>query len=153
MPLDRQRCRQSIMLVDSENEVVAKLASRLRTSGVRVIRVGTAAAAMREYMQRPADLLLVNVALPDQSGWLFVAKLRLTHSNASVFLCRAGAIRGDAKRAASIGAIGFLNLTEDDTRLALRLVRTSYNDRRDPSVAEVQLPISLGRSTGPCCRE
>jgi CheY-like chemotaxis protein len=131
MPIDHRLCSmRSVILVDSNSRAIVQLSNRLRAAGVRVVCVQTAASAMREYVQHPADILLVNVDLPDNSGWLFVAKLRLTHPNAFVVLCRTRELSGDARQAAHIGADGFLSLSEDDHGLAVRLASLFDEHRR-----------------------
>ena len=78
-------CR-SVLLVEPRDEIFARLAGELEGRGLCVFRATSAAGASRSYARRPVDLLLVPPALPDESGWLFLSKLRLTDPAAKVWV-------------------------------------------------------------------
>lgn len=74
------------LLVEHRCEVFARLAADLKAKGVRVERASSAAEALRRYARYPTDLLLTNVDLPDQSGWLLSGKLRVAHPAVRIWL-------------------------------------------------------------------
>jgi DNA-binding response OmpR family regulator len=75
-----------MLVAEHRDEVFARLAADLRAAGARVERAVSAAEATRRYARRPADLLLCNVDLPDQSSWLLTAKLRLSCPDVRVWV-------------------------------------------------------------------
>ena len=82
---------RSVLLVEPRDEVFARLARDLQGRGLRVFRATSAAGASRFYARHRVGLLLVPPTLPDESGWLFLSKLRLTASAANVWVYTAHA--------------------------------------------------------------
>jgi hypothetical protein len=70
--------------------------------------------ALRQYLRNAQGALVINVDLPDYSGWLLVAKLRLTHPSVPVWLYGARPTPHDVKQARFVGANSFLPVGSDD---------------------------------------
>ncbi len=58
----------------------------LAEAGMRVVRAKSAIAALKLYARYAPSLVLANVDLPDQSGWLLTAKLRFVDPDVPVWL-------------------------------------------------------------------
>jgi len=77
---------RTILLVEPRDEVFARLASDLAAAGIRAARATGATEAIRRYVHRPTDLLLVHADQPGESAWLLAAKLHLTHPRARIWV-------------------------------------------------------------------
>lgn len=78
--------RVRILLVEQRDEVFARLAADAAEEGFRVVRATTAHEAVEHYAQHPFTLVVANLDLPDQSGWLLAAKLHFVDLTAAVWL-------------------------------------------------------------------
>jgi DNA-binding NtrC family response regulator len=76
----------TVLLVEHRDEVFARLAADLVALGVRVERAGNGAEVSRTYGRGNVDLLMINAALPDVSGWLLSRKLRLIDPEVAIWL-------------------------------------------------------------------
>jgi len=76
----------TILLVEHRDEVFARLATDIAEFGIRVIRAKSATGAQKLYDTHKPTLLVGNVDLPGQSGWLMAAKLRLFDRRIRVWL-------------------------------------------------------------------
>jgi len=74
------------LLVEHRDEVFARLATDLAEAGMRVVRAKSAIGALKLYARYAPSLVLANVDLPDQSGWLLTAKLRFVDPDVPVWL-------------------------------------------------------------------
>lgn len=81
---------QQLLVVEHRDEVFERLAAELAAVGLRVVRAASTAGAVRRYVRKPTDLLLINGDQRGESCWLSAAKLHLTHPKARiwVYLCQ-----------------------------------------------------------------
>ncbi len=77
---------RAVLLVEYRDEVFARLECDLAAMGVWVERASNAAEASQRFAHCPPDLMIVNVDMPDESGWLLAGKLRLVRPTARVWL-------------------------------------------------------------------
>ncbi|OHB84081.1 MAG: hypothetical protein A2V98_10630 [Planctomycetes bacterium RBG_16_64_12] len=97
---------RSLLLVEHRDRVFARLAAELTAMGMRVVRATGAREAIRRYVDRPTDLLVVHADLPGESAWLLSAKLRLTHPAAHIW------VYGRRLSAFDVAAANFLMVDE-----------------------------------------
>ncbi len=109
---------RSVLLIEPRDEVFARVAGDLQSRGLRVFRAKSAAQASRRYARHPVDLLLVPPALPDESGWLFLSKLRLTAPGAKVWVYTAQASPAEVDLANFVRADELIEYGGDLWRLA-----------------------------------
>ncbi len=83
-----QKPQPTILLVEYRDEVFARVATDLAEFGARVVRAKTATEALILVETRKPVLIVGNVDLPGQSGWLMTAKLRLFDHHTRVWLYR-----------------------------------------------------------------
>lgn len=74
------------LVVEHRDEVFARIASDLRQMGARVTRAVSAAEAASLLATFSPDLVIANCELPDESGWLMVAKWQLTRRPRRVWM-------------------------------------------------------------------
>ncbi len=75
-----------VVLVEHCDEVFDRLKHGFTTAGFRVTRARNSAEAVKCYVSEPANLLVVNADVPEESVWLLAAKLRLTHPTARIWV-------------------------------------------------------------------
>jgi len=80
--------QRTVLLVEYRDEIFARLASDMAEFGMRVVRAKSATEALKLVETYKPVLLVANVDLPGQSGWLMTAKLRLFNPQIRVWLYR-----------------------------------------------------------------
>jgi len=78
--------RPTALLVDHRDEVFARIATDMAESGMRVVRAGSATEALKLCGRYEPTLVVANLDLPDQSGWLLAGKLRFVDRRIHVWL-------------------------------------------------------------------
>jgi hypothetical protein len=76
----------SVLLVEHRDEVYARLAADLAEAGFKVGRARTAREAMQFYARSKHALVVANLDLPDQSGWLLAGKLHFIQEGVRMWL-------------------------------------------------------------------
>jgi DNA-binding response OmpR family regulator len=76
----------TVLFVEHRDEVFARLAADLADVGLGVRRAETAADASRLHARQPADVLMINARLPDESGWLLTRKLRMAEPELPIWI-------------------------------------------------------------------
>ena len=78
-----------ILVVDDEAPIREMLAERLRLAGYDCRQAANAAAALEEFQQHPADLVITDLRMPGGSGMDLLAALQQRRSGAAVVLATA----------------------------------------------------------------
>jgi len=65
-----------VLLVEDEEVLRKVIARNLTSRGIRVYEAGTAVDAVRAAIAEHPDLLLLDINLPDQTGWEVLRKLK-----------------------------------------------------------------------------
>ena len=76
----------TVVLAEFRDEVYARLAADLAEVGLRVVRAATVDEALGLCEKMEPRVIVANLDLPDQSGWLLAAKLKLIDPEISVCL-------------------------------------------------------------------
>jgi len=74
-----------VVLVEHCDDVFDRLKHCFTMAGFCVTRARDSTEAMRRYVSKPANLLVVNADMPVESAWLLAAKLQLTHPAARIW--------------------------------------------------------------------
>ena len=114
-------CR-NILLVEYRDAVFSRVAADLAKAGLRVERAVCAAGASKKCLRFQADLLVVNVDLPDGSGWLFTAKRRLVSPTPPIWLYAAWFSPRETAMATFVGVDGLIAHREDPGRLSAEII-------------------------------
>lgn len=76
-PIPRaERPPRLVLIVDDDSRLRSLLSRNLTSRGLRVCEAETLAAAQQAALAEPPDLLLLDIALPDGSGWDLLRALR-----------------------------------------------------------------------------
>ncbi|QEG35798.1 response regulator [Bythopirellula goksoeyrii] len=94
------------VLVEPRDEVFARLATDMAEHGVRVVRAKSATEALKLCGKDTPVLVVANVDLPDQTGWLLAAKLRFVDRGTRIWLYQTESSGYD------LGLVNFLNVDE-----------------------------------------
>lgn len=106
-----------VLLVEHRDEVFARLAADLASIPLQVARALNASAASRRFARNPSDLMIANVDLPDESGWLLACKTRLVFPTARIWLYTAHPSALDRNRARYLGVARLIHYGGDLLRL------------------------------------
>lgn len=79
-----------ILLVEDDDEVRDVLKTLLQGEGHDVSEAADGNAAMEEFLQNPADLVVLDIVLPDKEGLETIIDLKRTHPNVKIFAMSGG---------------------------------------------------------------
>ena len=94
------------VLVEHQDEVFARIATDMAEFGLRVVRAKSAREAMQFCGTHEPVLVVANVDLPDNSGWLLASKLRFIDRHNRIWLYQTQSSNYD------LGMVNFLNVNE-----------------------------------------
>lgn len=114
-------CR-NILIIEYRDEVFARLAADLSEAGLQIERATCATGISRKCASFSADLLVVNVDLPDGSGWLLTAKLRLVPPAPRIWLYAPWPSPNDMAMTEFVGADDLIAYGGDLYRLSTEIV-------------------------------
>jgi len=92
-----------VLVVDDEPYIVEMLSMSLRYAGYRVGTAQSGSQAQREAAANPPDLVILDVMLPDTSGFDLLARLRTGHEPPVLFLTARDSVE-DRVRGLTLGA-------------------------------------------------
>jgi DNA-binding NtrC family response regulator len=98
----------SILVVDDEAEIREGLQLLLSSEGYEVTLAETAEAALARLGERPFDVLLLDVSLPDRNGIDLLRELRARDAAASIILITAYGSINMAREAFKSGALDYI---------------------------------------------
>jgi DNA-binding response OmpR family regulator len=73
-----------VLVVDDEEEVQQLLARSLRVNGFKVETASTAREALEKLQDSPPDLVLLDLFLPDASGWDVLMRVKATPEGSAI---------------------------------------------------------------------
>ncbi|HEY8227463.1 MAG TPA: response regulator [Pyrinomonadaceae bacterium] len=79
-----------ILLVEDDDEVRDVLKTLLRDEGHEVFEAADGNAAMEEFVRVPADLVILDIVLPDKEGLETIIDLRRTYPNVKIMAMSGG---------------------------------------------------------------
>jgi DNA-binding response OmpR family regulator len=79
-----------ILIVEDDDEVRDVLKTLLRDEGHQVSEASDGNAAMEEFLRDPADLVVLDIVMPDKEGLETIIDLRRTHPNVKIFAMSGG---------------------------------------------------------------
>ena len=125
-----------ILIVDDQEAIRRFLAATLEARGFRVSGAATGEAGLQMALSNPADLVLLDVMLPDMDGLVVLSRLREQQAGARVVMLTSYG-RGDiAARAAELGALDFVTKPVDLDRL-LAVIQRSLSVTTVPDSAHL----------------
>src|SRR6266487_4004592 len=125
-PSSSQGC---ILIVDDEAEIRESLQTLLEFEGYDVEVAANGQQGLSKLGERPFDLVLLDLALPDRNGIEILPEIRSLDSQISVIMITAYGTVEDAVRAMQHGAVNFLQKPWDNEKL-LADIRATVGRRR-----------------------
>ncbi len=71
---------RSVLVVDDDREITSLIRHNLEDKGTQVVEAATGLDCMRILREARVDLIVLDIRLPDFSGWAILSLLRLTES-------------------------------------------------------------------------
>ena len=138
----------AVLLVEHRDEVYARLAADLADADLEVTRATTAFQALAVYARRPYDLVVANLDLPDQSGWLLAAKLHFIHASVNIWLYEPRKTPCHVSMAKFLRVDAILSMVETCSACPIRFSTVSQQTP-SPSIARLQVPPSKATALRP----
>ena len=79
-----------ILIVEDDDEVRDVLKTLLREEGHEVFEASDGNEAMEQFRQTPADLVILDIVLPDKEGLETIIDLKRTHPNVKILAMSGG---------------------------------------------------------------
>lgn len=86
MPRERVRMMKTILLVEDDENLRRGLAFALDRDGYRTVCAGSIAQAKRQLERQAADLIVLDIGLPDGDGMVFCSELRKSAATPVILL-------------------------------------------------------------------
>lgn len=125
----RSSAHGSVLIIDDEMEIRESLQTLLEFEGYDVDAAVNGAQGLAKLGDRPFDLVLLDLALPDRNGIELLPEIRALDPQISVIMITAYGTVEDAVRAMQSGATNFLQKPWDNEKL-LADVRVAVSRRR-----------------------
>jgi len=106
---DRTSASARVLLVEGEVSLRSVLRDMLEEAGYEVLAAASLADAGRLLAAEAVDVVLDDVDMPENRGFQLLDLLRREHPRLPVMLMTADATPGGARRAAQLGAMGYLS--------------------------------------------
>jgi two-component system alkaline phosphatase synthesis response regulator PhoP len=136
-----------ILVVEDEVNVGRTLTERLASEGYQVVWARSAAEALAAPGDVPFDLALLDVGLPDQSGFEVAARLRRTHPATAIVFLTAFGTPEDRVRGLELGAEDYIvkpfHFKELNLRIQNALRRASLLSTAE---SRFDRPLQVGRA-------
>jgi DNA-binding NtrC family response regulator len=113
-PSPAQGC---VLIIDDEAEIRESLQTLLEFEGYEVEAAANGAQGLSKLGDRPFDLVLLDLALPDRNGLELLPEIRALDPQISVIMITAYGTVEDAVRAMQSGAANFLQKPWDNEKL------------------------------------
>ena len=137
----------SLLMVEDETNLAETLSERLRSAGFKVLRAESMAAARRALAQARFDLALIDVGLPDGSGFEFARTLRERAPATAIIFLTAHASAEDRVRGLELGADDYIGKPFNFRELLLRIHNCLKRAQDLASVpGEIRGQVRIGRA-------
>ena len=107
----------SVLIVDDEAEIRESLETLLELEGYEVETAATGQQGVNRVGERPFDLILLDLALPDRNGMDILADLLSQDPGLSVIMITAYGTVENAVKAMQSGAVNFIQKPWDNEKL------------------------------------
>ena len=119
----------SVLVVDDEPEIRESLETLLSNEGYTVELAASAEAGRRRLENRPFDLVLLDVMLPDRGGLEVLREIRAANPTLSVVMITAYGSVENAVEAMRLGATSYITKPWDNARLLAEIATLVRQER------------------------
>ncbi len=119
----------SILVVDDEAEIREGLELLLRSEGYEVALAGSGEAALERLGERPFDVLLLDVSLPDRNGIDLLREIRRSDRSLSIILITAYGSIDMAREAFKSGALDYITKPWSNDELLAQVAQAADTRR------------------------
>ncbi len=116
-PLERTSSAGSVLIIDDEAAIRESLEALLELEGYEVASAGSAEEGLNRLADRPFDLVLLDLALPDRNGVDLLAELHEHDPQLSIIIITAYGTVENAVKAMQAGAANFIQKPWDNEKL------------------------------------
>lgn len=134
-----------ILIVDDDRDIVAALEIYLTTSGYQVFKAGNGREAVAKMEAEPADLILMDVMMPQMDGIEATRRIR-RHSNVPILFLTAKSEDVDLINGLNVGADDYITKPFKPMEV---LARVRSHLRRYTQLGGQQKPDSSALTVGP----
>ena len=106
-----------ILIVDDEQEIRESLETLLGLEGYNITVAGTAREGLAQIGERSFDVVLLDLALPDQNGMEVLSEIRAAHPEQAIIMITAYGTVENAVHAMQAGATNFIQKPWDNEKL------------------------------------
>ncbi len=139
---------KELLIIEDDPEVVGFLTELLQLNGYGIRASYTGSHALREFEQRAPDLVLLDLALPDISGFEVLERIRF-RSSVPVVILSGGTWEADKVRALEGGADDYITkpFHEEEllARIAALLRRVSWTPQGETTIEVGHLRVDMAR--------
>ena len=135
--------RRTILLVEDESSIVEPLAAALEREGFRTERAGTAAEAVEKAARLEPDLVLLDLMLPDGSGYDVCRALR-SRSSVPIVMLTARGDEADRVAGLELGADDYVVKPFSAREVAARIRAVLRRAQATADAAPDDEPIEIG---------
>ena len=121
----------TVLLVEHRDEVFARIAADMAEAGMYVARAESAEAALKLAGGCKPALLVANIDLPDQSGWLLAAQLPFVNPNIRMWVYQSASSASDEGMARFLHIDQLLEYGGDLFGLSEAIIQLMAADRRE----------------------
>jgi len=136
-----------LLLVEDERNVAETLGERLRAAGYQVARADSVASARRAIGEAPFEMALLDVGLPDGSGFELARVIRQRSPGSAIIFLTAHAAAEDRIRGLELGADDYIGKPFHFRELLLRIqncLKRAQDLARVPG--EMRGQVRIGRA-------
>lgn len=128
------------LLVEHRDEVFARIATDIAQCGMRVIRATSAIEALKLFGTCQPTMVVANVDLPDQNGWMLAGKVRFIDSDVRIWVYQPASEPGDDGMAQWLEVDELLDYGGDLLGLSETIVQLMA-DQHEPSDVDRSIEV------------
>lgn len=101
--------KKRVMVVDDHSMFVEMMCSWLEETGYDPVSAASGTQAIQQMQRFPSDLILMDIHLPDQNGWVLLEKFKKRWAGVPIIILTGqGQDAESSKKAVDLGAAGYV---------------------------------------------
>lgn len=136
-----------LLLVEDDPSLGYLLQEYLSIKGFDSTLATTAAAALKNLESYSYDLIVLDVMLPDSSGFDLAQKINLNHSEIPFLFLTSRSLKVDVLKGFSLGAVDYLKKPIDEEELVVRLNTLLARIKQPDAETASEQDLKIGKYT------